>query len=779
VYGCTATGTYTLTNNPGTMVLSGNATDETCGNGLGAVNLNVYGGSTPYDYNWNNGAVSQDISGLHGGNYDVTVTDAFGCAGYFSAVVINNTGGFVASIDTVIPETCGIANGSVQLSVSGGQAPYDFTWSNGPTTQNISNLAAGSYDVQVTDNLGCSFFLNAAVTNITGSFAITFTHLQDENCGNGDGFIDIEVSGGTPPYTYIWSNSATTQDITDLFQGNYHVTITDATNCHILQSFHINNANATNIQINGSVTDASCAANNGSIDLTVTGGMSPMIYGWNNGSTNPDLINLAPGTYTVIVSDDAGCSNQNSFLVQQGTNPNLGFAFVSVTNDYCNQGNGSIYFDGTGGSAYTYYVNGANVWSPYLDYLTQGTYLLEVVDENGCSVDTTIFLANDLSFTVNHTYTNESCNHHNGSINVTTSGAGLTYQWSNGPTTEDLSGLDEGTYTCTITDGFCTEILTVTIQDVFDFNVTHTLTADLCGDSTGAVDQTISGGGVMNFEWSNAASTEDISGIVAGTYECTITNTTSGCTMIQSYIIPSVSSGVAIDSTVLPDTCSQGVGSIENVVYGGSGNYSYDWNHGPTTLSLTGLTAGNYELIVTDNADGCHLISFYTIHDLETFTASGVVTNATCSGCSDGTIDVSVITGVGFNNSYTYEWSNSSVTQDQTNLLPGTYCVTITASTGCDTVMCFDVFYESGIQDISGSVANVEVFPNPAGDYVNLSVDLPNTTKANLTITNIEHKLLLKTQIPGSGSSKINTTALAPGVYELSLIHISEPTRPY
>lgn len=770
VFGCTAVEAYTLTNNPGTMVLSGNATDESCGNGLGAVNLNVFGGAVPYDYSWNNGAISQDISGLHGGTYSVTVSDAFGCAGFFSANIINNTGGFMAAIDTVIPETCGIANGSVQLDVSGGQIPYDFSWNNGATTEDISGLAAGIYNVQVTDDLGCSFFLSANLSNQTGSFAMTFSHLQDENCDNGDGFIDIEISGGSLPYTYIWSNSETTQDITDLFQGDYHVTITDATNCHIQQSFHINNANATNIQISGLVTDASCAANNGSIDLTITGGMSPMIYSWNTGSTNPDIINLAPGTYTIVVADDAGCSNHSTFLVQQGSNPNLDFAFISVTNDYCSQGNGSIYFDGIGGSSYTYYVNGVSVWSPYVDYLTQGTYLLEVVDENGCSVDTTINLGNDLSFTASHTFTNESCNQHNGSINVTASGPGLTYQWSNGLSTQDLSGLDEGTYSCVITDGFCTENITVVIDDIFDFSIAHSTSPDLCGDSTGSVDQTITGGGVMDYEWSNSATSEDINGMAAGTYECTVTNTISGCTMTPSYVIPSISSGVAIDSLVTADTCSQGVGSIENVVYGGSGNYSYSWSHGPSTLSLTGLNAGAYELIITDNADGCDLISYFTIQDLETFSASGIVTNASCAGCSDGTIDLAVVTGIGFNNTYSYEWNNASTTQDQVNLLPGTYCVTITASTGCDTIICFEVFHESGIQENAGTNARMEVYPNPAGDFVNLSIDLPGTKEATLTISNIEHKLLLKTKVSGTGLSKINTADLSPGVYEINII---------
>ena len=238
----------------------------------------------------------------------------------------------------------------------------------------------------------------------------------------------------------------------------------------------------------------------------------------------------------------------------------------------------------------------------------------------------------------------------------------------------------------------------------------------------------------MIYEWSNGASAEDIAGVAAGNYSCTITNTTSGCSTVQNYLVPSVTSGVTLDSFVADDTCGMSVGNIINIISGGSGSYSYQWSNGPTSLSLTGLASGVYHFTVTDLTDGCDLHATYTVNNLETFTASGVASNASCAGCNDGSIDITVTTGAGFFNTYQYSWSNSTSTQDQAALMPGHYCVTITASTGCDTTLCYDINYDIGIQDMGNANATVSIYPNPAADFMYITLDLPETKEATLLI---------------------------------------------
>jgi hypothetical protein len=595
----------------------------------------------------------------------------------------------------------------------------------------------------------------------------SFTNVQDENCDNGDGFIDIEISGGSPPYTYHWSNNAVTQDLTDLFQGNYTVTVTDASNCHIVQSFHVNNANSTNIQINALVTDAYCANIAGSIDLTVTGGMSPMIYNWSNGSTTPDISNLAPGTYTIVIADDAGCSNTASYLVEQGTNPNLEFAYISITNDYCNSGTGSIYFDGLGAAWFDYYVNGAMVWSPYVENLTSGTYLLEIYDPDGCVIDSLVTVGNDVSFNVTHSYENETCGMNDGSIDLTVTGASVTYHWNTGASTQDLSGLTAGTYTVTISDGNCTDIIPFTITDVYDFNYSSSTSPDFCGDSTGSIDLQITGGGTMSYLWSNGAITQDLNGIVGGTYSCTITNTSSGCVRIISVTVTTQSTGVAINSTVIPDTCDQGNGSILNTVYGGSGNYSYEWSHGPTTEDLFGLHAGSYALVVTDNNDGCELNCNFTVNSLLSFTASGTAANASCDTCSNGTIDVTVTSLNGIPNTYTYAWSHGAATQDVTGLLPGNYQVTITSSAGCDTVLSFTVGYTIGIGNVNTVEPSVEIYPNPASTIFIAEINIPGLQKAMFQLRDMRGQILSEESIENNGTYRFDISTLAPGTYQV------------
>ncbi|MFM7727583.1 MAG: SprB repeat-containing protein, partial [Flavobacteriales bacterium] len=228
---CTfAAGNVTIT---APAVLAGTTTkvDVLCnGAATGSVNLTVTGGTAPYTYLWSNAAVSEDLSALTAGTYNVTITDINNCTASASAVISQPAA--VALSTTQSNILCnGATTGAINLSVSGGVSPYTYAWSNGATTEDISGLAAGTYTVTVNDangnTLGCT--ATASVT-ITQPAAVVLTTTQTDVLCNGasSGAIDLSVSGGTSPYTYSWSNGATTQDISSLAAGTYTVTVTDA-----------------------------------------------------------------------------------------------------------------------------------------------------------------------------------------------------------------------------------------------------------------------------------------------------------------------------------------------------------------------------------------------------------------------------------------------------------------------------------------------------------------------------------------------------------------------
>src|SRR6185436_14880730 len=177
------------------------------------------------------------------------------------------------------------ANGTINLAVTGGTAPYSYSWSNGASTQNISGLYSGTYVVTVTDAQGCLFSTSAVVSQPAGALNSIINVSQNVNCfGGNNGSIALIVNGGTAPYSYTWSNGASTQNLNNLSSGTYSVTITDVNGCINVASASVNQPSAELSGSASSTTNVSCfGGNNGNINLSVNGGTLPYIFQWNNG----------------------------------------------------------------------------------------------------------------------------------------------------------------------------------------------------------------------------------------------------------------------------------------------------------------------------------------------------------------------------------------------------------------------------------------------------------------------------------------------------------------
>ena len=160
-----------------------------------------------------------------------------------------------------------------------------YSWSNGSTTQNLSSVSPGNYSVTITDANNCSATASAFVGNNLAP-ALSETHV-DASCGNANGSVNLTVNGGASPYNYQWSNSATTQDVSNLSSGNYFVTVTDSNNCNSILSVFVDNGIppiATETH-----TNANCGFNNGTVTLSVSYGIPPYSYQWSNGSTTQKI----------------------------------------------------------------------------------------------------------------------------------------------------------------------------------------------------------------------------------------------------------------------------------------------------------------------------------------------------------------------------------------------------------------------------------------------------------------------------------------------------------
>lgn len=383
--GCKGTDSVTVAVNaiPSMVVVS--TTDAACGASNGSVTISAFGSTAPYTYSWSNGSTTNSISNVAAGTYKVTISDSKGCK-YKPSVGVNNIGAPTVLVTNSTNSTCfGSNDGTALISVSGGSTPYSYMWSNGVTTKNVTNLPKGINIIQVSDSVNC--ISTASVTITEPSELIIITTKVNASCTNDDGTVTNNVSGGTLPYLYKWSNGSTTNNITGLSVGNYTITVIDANSCKAISTTNIQsdagivtNVLTTNVKCNGN-SDGIATAN-------TTGGTTPYSYSWSDGSASSNLTNLAVGSYTVTTTDSLGCKSTVTVIITQ---PNvLAVSVTSTPNTGTgNSGNGSVTANVTGGTApYVYaWSNGGNGSS--LSNLAGGNYNINITDANGCTANGT------------------------------------------------------------------------------------------------------------------------------------------------------------------------------------------------------------------------------------------------------------------------------------------------------------------------------------------------------------------------------------------------------
>ncbi|PSR04913.1 MAG: hypothetical protein BRD50_02495, partial [Bacteroidetes bacterium SW_11_45_7] len=309
--GCQETINNITINEPPALSASvNNVTDVSC-NGFsdGAIDINVSGGNGGYSYSWAPNGSGQDPGGLSAGDYDVTVEDQKGCRKTINNITVSEPAPLLASIENVTDVSCnGFSDGAIDISVSGGTNPYSYNWSNGSNNQDISNISAGSYSVTITDDNNCSTNINFITVGQPPELEASVASTTDASCnGFSDGSIDLDVTGGTQPYSYNWSNGSGAQDPGGLSQGSYSVTVTDDNNCvTYVQNITISEpapltTSASTSQYAGGWNVTCNGASDGSIDLSVSGGTSPYSYNWSNGASSQDISGLTAGTYSVTL----------------------------------------------------------------------------------------------------------------------------------------------------------------------------------------------------------------------------------------------------------------------------------------------------------------------------------------------------------------------------------------------------------------------------------------------------------------------------------------------
>jgi gliding motility-associated-like protein len=700
---CTATTSATVDNTVDDPVISSATTPSTCEQSNGSIDITVTGATSPYTYNWSNGATTEDLNDILAGSYTVTVTGANGCSSTATISLTNDNPPISISGNVTANTTCIGGDGSITITIVPANSPtgsYTYTWSNGGTGTTITDLTPGSYTVTVSAGGPCTQTATFTVPDEPNTPNISSTTTPSV-CALSNGDIDITVTGGVSPYTYNWSNGATSEDLNDVMSGSYTVTVTGANGCTSTATINLTNDNPP-ISISPNITaNTTCIAGNGSISITVSPNPPPTgsyTYTWSNGGTGTNLTNLTPGSYTVTVDGGGACTQTATFTVpDQPNTPNIS---PSTTPAHCGLSDGSASISVSGGvPPYTYNWSTGGTGTS-IDNVPGGTYSVTVTGANGCTSTTNITVAdNPVNFTITPTIiANTSCNSSNGSISITVTPAnpptgGYTYIWSNGNTGTNLTNLAPGSYTVTVSaGGNCTQTATFNVPDQPNNpTLTPNITPALCGLSNGAASISVNGGTQpFTYIWSNGNTTSSISNVPAGSYSVTVTGS-NGCTGTASLSIPDNPVNFTIANTITPNTaCNGSNGAISITVTPANpptGGYTYTWSNGNTGTTLTNLAPGSYTVTVSAGGNCTQTATFNVPDNAAPPSLSSSVVPAFC-GLPEGSANITLSGGLP---PFTYLWSNGMTTEDLNNMVSGTYTITVTGQVGCTAVTTVNI----------------------------------------------------------------------------------------
>ncbi|WMX13758.1 T9SS type A sorting domain-containing protein [Aureispira sp. CCB-E] len=459
IYVSPADGTITLDTCTGTLTLPTNTLSDT---------IQWYDATTGLAIT---GETTHNYSPPTSGSYYATVTtpqcdftsDTFN---YTPLSPISSTATISSNYNGADISCFGAADGAATVIASNGLSPYTYLWSNGDTLATTTGLGAGNYQVTVIGACSDTSIASVTLGEPTAVVVIVDTVIHVSCAGLSDASIHLSTNGGTSPYTYLWSNTQTGNNATNLATGNYTVTVSDANSCTVSTTISVSEPNVLTTTLTNTNPISCVGQSDGEITANTTGGTAPYTYLWSNSASTNVITNLSTGTYIVTITDVNNCTYIDSITL---TVPPLPIVTTNTTNVSCNgAADGQITTSITGITApYTYLWSNAQTGANATG-LIAGGYTLTLTDDNGCTVSTTANVTEPTILSATLDSTNVDCIAPNsGAIDNTPTGGTLPYSylWSNGATTEDVNGLIAGNYCVTITDANnCTFVACTNIE---------------------------------------------------------------------------------------------------------------------------------------------------------------------------------------------------------------------------------------------------------------------------------------------------------------------------
>ncbi|MEA3448049.1 MAG: gliding motility-associated C-terminal domain-containing protein, partial [Bacteroidota bacterium] len=471
--GCQTNASVTINEPPAISVSMTNVIDVSCyGDSDGSALASASGGTGSYDFEWSNDQTGATLNNIEAGVYLVTVTDDNGCEAVTS-VTIDQPDPLELE-PNVSPVLCGINPGACGVTVSGGNGGYSYLWEGfGSGSAMLTDLGAGDYTVTVEDSEGCSAELTMTVPT-QGNLTVNITETQPISCyGDADAILNASCPGGETPLDYYWNTGLETETIDSISAGNYSVTVNDNLGCSGSNSYQV--TEPPQILVNFITHDVQCfGESDGSVVAVADGGTSPYNYQWIGLTTGDSLVNQPAGQYIVEVTDNHNCAVTDTVFIDEPDSPLTVDLMKQDILCYGDQ-NGRLSAGANGGTPPYYYewsFNGSSTASESLVNLAAGFYQLNVIDDNGCAVNTSATIIEPAPLVVDYYTEDPSCiGSNNGYIELEVSGGTepYTYFWDGySANLPYFDGLYEGQYDILVEDdnGCQYELETIPLVDV-------------------------------------------------------------------------------------------------------------------------------------------------------------------------------------------------------------------------------------------------------------------------------------------------------------------------